>query len=263
MPREPRQSRLPAILGSVLVHALVIGAFFIALPKRPSTLVQGAVPVTIVSSVTQLAAPADNPQPEAEVAPEAELTETPEPEPTPAPPTPSQTRPTPPQPRPTPPQPNPAQKGPQRPQTPPRPNPSPPRDQPSLDLDAIASGPSRPGPRRPQRPPVGDQGQGRAPVATGPQLADLAGQVPPNWLLNCDLAGIEDLTIRVRVGLADNGRITSGPTVLNRRSDPVWRAAAESAERAIRATAPFTVPDDFAAQEITFRFELRDVCRGR
>lgn len=283
----------PAILGSIALHAGVVALAFVSWSSKeePRPLVN-SVPVSIVSDVEIAAAPADNPQPEPSpedgatapvetppepVPPEPEPTP-PAPRPTPPPPTPRPTprppekapaprpAPTPEKARPTPPRPTPAPPEKARP-TPPAParpapaRPSPARPEPGLDLDALA-GPPRPTNNR-GRPATGQQGSGQASQATGPQLAALGAQVTPNWNLNCDMPGMDDLVIRVTVRLSADGDIIGSPRLQDTRSDPTWRAASEAMLRALRATSPFTVPAGFQAQEVPFRFETARQCGSR
>ena len=283
----------PAIVGSLALHAGVVALALVSWTSKdePKPLVN-SVPVSIVSDIEIAAAPADNPQPEP--SPEDGATapvETPpepvppEPTPTPPPPAPRPTpvppRPTPkppekapaprptPTPRPTPPRPAPTPPAPARPTppaparpTPPAPaRPAPAKPAPGLDLDALA-GPPRPTPNR-GRPATGQQGAGQASQATGPQLAALGAQVTPNWNLNCDMPGMDDLVIRVTVRLSADGDIIGSPRLQDTRSDPTWRAASEAMLRALRATSPFTVPAGFQAQDVPFRFETARQCGGR
>jgi hypothetical protein len=96
------------------------------------------------------------------------------------------------------------------------------------------------------------------------QLAGIGQQVYPNWSLSiCDIAGVDQLIVPVRLTLSADGRLVGAPAPVSPRSDPVYRAAAESAVRAVRATSPFTVPAGFTQQELTFRFRLDQACRGR
>jgi outer membrane biosynthesis protein TonB len=273
----------PAIVGSILLHAGVVALAFVSWPEKteaPKPLVN-SVPVSIVSEETIAAAPADNPQPEPSPddaatapvsAPEEPTPPVPEPTPprptpTPPPPRPAPTpRPTPPRPQPTPPRPTPptppkTQPTPPRP-TPPVPNrPAPKRDEPSLDLDALA-GPTRNTNQR-GRPATGQQGAGTASRATGPQLAALGGQVTPNWILNCEMPGMDALVIRVTVRLSSDGQVVGTPRVEQPRNDATGRAASDSMLRAIRATSPFNVPAGFTAQEVPFRFETARQCANR
>lgn len=290
----------PGVLGSVALHAGVAALAFMSWPEKqddPTPLV-ASVPVSIVSEATVQAAAADNPQPEpspdnAATAPVQQpdpappipeptppqpsppQPSPPRPQPTPAParptprPTPAPTpRPTPQRPQPTPPRPQPPAPTPPK-KAPPNPSPTPPapsrpapqRPEPSLDLDALA-GPSRPGAAR-GRPAAGQTGAGTASRATGPQLAALGAQVTPNWNLNCDLPGMDALTIRVTVRLTAEGQIVGTPRVDQPRNDATGRAASDAMLRALRATSPFRVPEGFQAQEVPFRFETARQCANR
>ena len=271
----------PAILGSIALHAGVVALAFVSFSHKadePKPLVN-SVPVTIVSETVIAAAPADNPQPDPspdvaatapvsapeEPTPPAPQPTPPPPTPTPAPPRPTP-RPTPTPPRPTPPRPSPPTPEKARP-TPPRPTPptparpAPKRNEPSLDLDALA-GPTRPNNNR-GRPATGQQGSGTASRATGPQLAALAGQVNPHWNLNCDLPGMDAMTIRVTVRLTSDGQIVGSPRLEQPRNDATWRAASDAMLRALRAAAPFNVPAGFQAQDVPFRFETARKCGNR
>ena len=250
-----------SLLASIAVHAAVVlavvGYGLLGFTRAPLD-VESAVPVSIVSETVIEAAAADNPDDEliTEDAATAPVAPTP-PEPVPPEPLPAPPRPTPAPapvkkatpPRPTPPRP-----------TPPRPTP-PPRE-PTLDLDSLA-GPPRPGPRPGPRAPTGQTGAGAAPRATGPQITAIFNQVYPNWILPCDIPGADALRIQMDVTLDERGRITAGPTLIGARSDPVWRAAADSAVRAIRQTAPFEVPAGFPGGPFRPTFVTERACRGR
>ena len=270
----------PAILGALLVHAAVVAAFLIKWPESEVEILPtvSSVPVSIISSEVVAAAAPDNPSEElvTEDAATAPVEAPPEPTPpaptppTPTPPTPRPTptptpRPTPPRPAPTPPRPTPPRPTPPRP-TPPRPTPprpaTPSHTEPSLDLDAL-SGPRRPAPTQGTRAPTGQQGAGRAPQATGPQLTAIFNQVYPNWTLPCDIPGADQLRIEMDVTLSPDGRITAGPTLRNARSDSVYRAAADGALRAIRQSAPFDVPAGFPGGAYRPTFNTERACRNR
>ena len=266
----------PAILGAILLHAGVAALFLIRWPQSEADIVPmvSSVPVSIVSSEVVEAAAADNPSEElvtedAATAPvEAEVAPTP-PAPSPPTPTPPAPRPAPtPTPRPTPPRPNPAPPRatptPPRP-TPPRPTPptrpaATPRDTPSLDLDTLA-GPRRPAPTPGPRAPTGQQGRGQASQATGPQVSGAILQ--QNWTVLCDVPGGADMRITMDVTLSADGRITGGPTLVNPRSEPAWRAQADGALRAMRQTAPFDVPAGFQGGNFRPTFVTARMCRNR
>ena len=251
-----------ALVASIAVHAAVIlgvvGYGLLGFTREPLR-TEMAVPVSIISDTVIEAAAADNPDDElvTEDAATAPVAPTP-PEPVPPKPVPPLPTPVPAKkatpPRPTPPRATP----PPRPQPP---RPTPPRE-PTLDLDSLA-GPPRPGPRPGPRPPTGQTGAGSAPQATGPQITAIFNQVYPNWTLPCDIPGADDLRIQMDVTLDEQGRITAGPTLIGARSDPVWRAAADGAVRAIRQTAPFDVPTGFPGGRFRPTFVTERACRGR
>ena len=202
----------------------------------------------------------------------------PTPRPTPTPPRPTPPRPTPTPPRPTPPRPTtpaPARPTPARPNatpapTPARPGPTTrpgtttaPRNEPSLDLSSLAPGPRRPGPTRP-RAPTGQQGAGQASQATGPQIAAIFNQIDPNWPRSvCDSADADTLRVQVDVTLSADGRVTSGPTLVNPRSDPVYRTAADGVLRAFRQLNRFDVPAAFPGGAFRPSFLTEKACRNR
>jgi outer membrane biosynthesis protein TonB len=277
----------PAILGALLLHAGVAAMFFVRWPESEDIVpMVNSVPVSIVSSDVIDAAPADNPSEELvtedaatapvesppEPTPPEPTPPAPAPAPTPPPPRPAPTpRPTPPRetrPTPTPPRPTPPQPTPPRTETRPTPprsetRPAPSRsDAPPLDLDALA-GPRRPAATPGPRAPTGQQGQGQAAQATGPQITAIFNQVYPNWILPCDIPGANQLRIEMDVTLSADGRITSGPTLRNARSDSVYRAAADGALRALRQTAPFDVPQGFPGGTFRPTFNTERACRNR
>jgi len=222
-----------------------------------------SVPVSIVSSEVIEAAAPDNPSDE--LITDDAATAPPEPvlapvAPTPVPPVPTPA-PTPtPTPRPTvrPPTPTPPRPTPPRP-TPPRASPT--RPEPRLDLSDL-TGPARPS-RNPGRPATGQQGAGRAAQATGPQLQAIMRQVTDNWSPPCDTPGARELRVRINLTISADGRITSGPRLLDSRSDPIYRATADGALRAISQTTPFDVPADFRGAEFNPTFNVEQACRNR
>ena len=287
----------PAILGSLALHAGVVALAFLMVSHKTDedeTPLVASVPVTIVSEEVIQAAPADNPQPEPSpddaatapvqqpdpVPPTPEPTSPqPQPRPTPTPPRPTPPRPAPtpaptptPKPTPTPPRPTPRPQPPTpapptkaqptpRPATPAPARPAPQRTEPSLDLDALA-GPTRPTNNR-GRPATGQQGAGAASQATGPQITAIFNQVYPNWILPCDIPGADQLRIQVELTLSADGRITSGPSLINAQSSNVYRAAADGALRALRQTAPFDVPQGFPGGVYRPTFNTERACRNR
>lgn len=252
----------PALIGSILLHAVavaaVLGAALFA-PHRAPQPVVNAVPVSIVSDTVVIeAAAADNPSEElvtedAATAPVAPPPEPVPPEPVPPAPTPT---PTPPRKAPTPrptPQPTPPPKARPTPPRPAAPRPTPPRREEALDLDALA-GPPRPATRPGTRPATGQQGRGAAPRAVGRgDLQALGAQVRPT--LNCDLPGSDSMLIRVVVRLSEQGRILGAPRLQGSRSP-----TAERVLQAIQAAQPFDMPSGYEEQDIPFVFNTATWC---
>lgn len=250
----------PSFLGSVLLHAGVIGLALIGWPKEPDAPreMMGSVPVSIVSEMTVTAAAPDNPADElitedgssspelpAEVLPEAEPTPTPplqRPEPVPK----TTPRPQPEQPR-TPPR-----------QTPPQ-RPAQPREEPGLNLGELSERPQRGNTRG--RPSTGDSGAGQAPRAMGrADLQSVGAQVTPHWNPPCHLPGIEDVSLSVQVRMSEDGRLIGSPRVRNPRSDATGRAASDSILRAIRIPPRYRMPVGYEEQDFILTFPLDQAC---
>ncbi|HYC69288.1 hypothetical protein [Brevundimonas sp.] len=251
-----------ALIGSVVVHATVIGAVLLAMVLsggRPQRQIVNAVPVSIVSDQMVLAGPADAPSEAPAVdtaaAPPVEAPEPPPPAPTPVPtPRPPEKAVTPrPTPRPVPPR---------RPSTPPpaerRETPRP-REE-TLDLGKLAAERRNNSPRRDTRPPSGQQSSGTAGQSTGPLVTAMFEQVYPNWTPPCQTPGAADLRILMDVTLDARGRIIDGPTLVGARNDPVWRAVAAGAMQAMVRTAPFDVPPGFTGGEYRPAFNVARAC---
>lgn len=258
MTLAPRVS--PAFLASGALHLGVLAALLLV--RSPTGDPAGEGPPVAVRLVTSgdFAAAQSAPGPAEDAAPAA-------------PPPPAPPEPAPPQPRtvPTSP-PKPAARPPA---TPPRPSPATPAPAPSrpsapaaappkrpsggLDLDALAGqvarlGGSRPGPTA----PAGG-------AATGPSAAALAGlqdQLQRRWTPNCEVDGGRDVRVRVSFGLSPGGDL-SGPVEaggLERSDNPVVRAAAERAIRAVLQAAPFPALASPTGQRIAVNFNAREAC---
>ena len=225
----------PALIGSVIVHAAVVGAVVLAMmfgAQRPDRQIVNAVPVSILSEQMVLAGPADAPSPEpasdVEAAPPPEAVE-------PPPPTPA-----------------------------PTPTPRPPREE-SLDLGKLAAERPNTSPNRGDRPPSGQRATGTQGQTSGPVISSMFEQVYPNWnvFVVCDMEGGDDLRIQFDVTLSSDGRITEGPTLVGARGNSVYQAATAEALRALRATAPFDVPRGFTGGSYRPTFLTARACRGR
>ena len=245
-----------ALVASIAVHAAVIlgvlGYGLLGFTREPQPMVT-SIPVQIVSDTLELGG---TPGPEAPEAPPEPPVEAPAVAP-PPPPTPAPPPPRPPERAVTPP--------PKRP-PPPRPPVTPPRRpaEPSLDLGELArTPPGNAPPRTPPPRPGGGGTPGPAQQTSGPQITAMFQQIIPNWILPCDVPGARNLRIQMDVTLSSDGRIVSGPTLVGARSDPVWRASADGAIRALRQTAPFDVPSGFTGGSYRPTFNTEEACRGR
>ena len=247
-----------SLLASIAVHAAVIlgvvGYGLLGFTREPQPMVT-SVPVQIISDTLVLGGTPGPVTPEAApeppVEPPAELpTPPPPPEPTPPPPRAAERTATPPTKRPPPPRP---------PVTPPR-RPV----EPSLDLGELSRAPPGRAPPRTPPPRAGGGGTpGPAQQTSGPQVTAMFQQIIPNWILPCDVPGARNLRIQMDVSLSADGRIVSGPTLIGARADPVWRASADGAIRALRQTAPFDVPPGFTGGSYRPTFNTEEACRGR
>lgn len=226
-------------------------------------------------------APEPAPQPQPPPAPAPRPTPAPQPRPTPTPP---------PKPAPTPrPTPTPAPKTPPTKAAPPTPAPPAPKTppaktppaktppakaEPGLDLDALAASLSKSqkrtgaqassgarGPARPETAPEARQGTGSA--LSGLALAGLADELQRRWNPNCDVEGGRDVRIRASFTLSAAGQVTGAASASGQETsaDPVVRAAAERAIRAIYAAAPFrNLPREFYGTRITVNFDAAKAC---
>ena len=264
----------PAFLASGVLHLGVLAALLLV--RSPAGDPAGEGPPVAVRLVTSgdFAAAQSTPGPPADAAPAAP------PAPVPAEPEPALPPPTPPEPAPAPPRLRPAPTSPpmpaaRPPATPPRPSSATPASAPArptapatappkrpsggLDLDALAGqvarlGGSRPGPAA----PAGG-------AATGPSAAALAGlqdQLQKRWTPNCEVDGGRDVRVRVSFGLSPGGDL-AGPVEaggLERSDNPVVRAAAERAIRAVLQAAPFPALASPTGQRIAVNFNAREAC---
>ena len=282
-----------AMVASALLHVGVIASALIAWPWSRPLPVGGAVPINIVANApsTNLApaieaaeeAPAQTEEPVPDAAPTPTAPE-PEPAPTPTPPAPSPKPAAQPAPKPTPtptPKPAPAPK----PAPTPKPAPAKPPEKAApaakpapkssgLDLDALAAsvaksakssgsqrssaakGETRPATAREARP---DLGSAQAAAA----ITGMTDELQRRWNPNCEVEGGRDVRLRVTFTLGSGGQVLGQPDAggKERSSNPVERAAAERAIRAVFAAAPFRdLPRQFYGDRIAVNFNAREAC---
>lgn len=264
MARERSEFSGP-MLASALLHAGVIAAALVSWPWARQLPLGSAVPINIVANapVTDLAP--------AEQGPQEQLAQTEEPIPeTPAPPAA-------PPPAPAPPTPQPVQKPPSKPAPVPAAKPAPapkpakpaPRAEKSLDLDALAASVARSsqrssaakGPARQATAP-----EARPDLGTGQTAAAIAGmsdEIQKRWNPNCEVEGGRNVKLLLSFTLGAGGQVDGKVDAqgAERSRDPVERAAAERAIRAVYAAAPFTrLPRNLYGQRFKLNFKTSEAC---
>lgn len=267
--RDDKTNFSPALVGSIGLHALVVAAILIG-PWKPSkpVIIGESVPVTIVTEGPTNVRPAiedlvdqtaqtEDPTPQADPQPPAPV---PAPVPTPAPALPKTTTPVP-TPKPTP--------------TPPKPAAKPEPDffaslEKTLAKTPKASGkPVANAPKGPTRPETATQARPGAGAMTGLQAAAINGmkdEIQRRWNPNCEVEGGGAVQVKVSFKLATGGRIVGQVTAgdAERSSDPVVKAAADRAIRAVYQSAPFEgLPPDYYGQQLNLNFKARDACAAR
>ena len=265
------------MLASALLHAGVIAAALISWPWGRQLPLGSAVPINIVANapVTDLApaeqgpedlpAQTEEPVPEAPAPPAAPA---PTPQPVPLPPKPA-------------PAPAPAPKAAPVPKPTPTPTPKPapakpaekapkpaPKAEKGLDLDALAAslpgaqrssaakGPSRQATAPEARP---DLGSGQAAAA----IAGMSDEIQKRWNPNCNVEGGRDVRLKVSFTLGGGGQVVGqvGAHGAENSADPVVKAAAERAIRAVYAAAPFTrLPRSLYGQRFDLNFKTSEAC---
>jgi protein TonB len=271
-----------AMVGSVLLHGGVVVALLISGMFAKQLPVGAIVPVTIISEskITDLraaqAAPQEQtaqteaPVPDAP-APPAAVEPTPQPRPTPLPPTPAPPKP----------QPNPAKPVPALPKPAVDPNakgPKPPAKpaEKALDLDALAASVNRmaktaggksssaaKGAARPETALEAREAAGAGKGLSAIQMAGLAGELQRRWNPNCDVEGGRDVKVRVVFTLGPGGQVVGQVSAggLEQSSNPVVKAAADRAIRAVHQAAPFSAQYGGAfGQKVTVNFNAREAC---
>lgn len=101
----------------------------------------------------------------------------------------------------------------------------------------------------------------QTPIAREVQAVTAFGQVYPNWNVDCDLPGIRGMRIQFDVELDANGAIVGQLRPVRPQDTPAYRAAAESARRALLDSAPFDVPEEFQGGFYRPTFIPGRVCR--
>jgi len=230
--------------------------------------VQQPTPPTPTPAPTPAPQPEPVAEPEPAPAPEQEPAPAPEPEPAPAA-----------EPEPAP-EPEPQQEAAPAPQpivtsvaprskpTPPKRTPEPPKD--NFDSTQIAAllnkvEPAKQSGNASEQPASLGSRKGQQDVRMSQSELDaLRGQVAQCWSPPVGAVGAEELKVRVRFNLSQNGEVSSSPEVLNSNGNPAFRAAASSAVRAIMRCQPYSLPSAKyeAWQEVIINFDPREMLGG-
>lgn len=277
--RGERSDLGTALMLSAILHVVVLGAALIPWPWARELKVGAVVPINIVSSIPANPRPAvqgpqeqtaqtEAPEPDAPLdAPVA----APEPQPQPAPqPTPTPPAPKAPAPKPAPtPTPKPAPAPAPAPKTPaPKPAAAPPKKSDALDLDALASSlkgsQSSSAARGAARPETATQPRSTSGSGiTGAAMSGLSEELQRRWNPNCEVEAARNVRVRVTFRLGSDGRVVGDVRAGGQEnsSDPVVRAAAERAIRAVYSAAPFTtLPREFYGDQIAVSFNAAQAC---
>lgn len=269
---------------SAALHVALLALTLVVLPDtEPFDVVPSTVlPVELVTideftNLREIPRPEPTPdEPQVEEAPEPELLPEPEPEPLPEP----EPAPAPipePEPEPAPaPEPEPEAKIEPEPEPEPQPQrrPTPPREEPrpafdpsqiSALLDKLPDEqPRRAAPTQPQRaatPSAQTQ-------LTLSEIDAFKVQMRRCWSVPAGAANAQSLAVRIKVFLRPDGSLLQPPQLIDtsrlQSGDSYYRAAAESAMRAIRRCAPFRMPADKyqSWREIDLNFDPREMLGG-
>lgn len=115
----------------------------------------------------------------------------------------------------------------------------------------------------------GKNGTGAGAFGTGNGIAEsdyemVSSQIYPHWVVPSGVRDAENIIIEIRIELGDNGEvIPSSIKIVDEKkyaTDHVFRAAADSARRAILQASPLSIPREKMDlfREITLRFNLKE-----
>jgi colicin import membrane protein len=105
---------------------------------------------------------------------------------------------------------------------------------------------------------------GNAPRLTQSEIDALRAQIQACWNPPVGAENAQELVVRVRIQFRPDGSLAAEPTVLNRGSSPYFQVAAESATRAVRRCAPYTLPSAKYEvwKDVEVTFDPRDMFRS-
>ncbi|MDR2268178.1 MAG: TonB C-terminal domain-containing protein, partial [Holosporaceae bacterium] len=116
---------------------------------------------------------------------------------------------------------------------------------------------------------LGKKGRGRGAHGGGVDLndsdkANIMAQIVPYWAVASGVKDAENMIIEINMELRSNGEvIPSSIKILDEnryRNDSIFRAAADSAKRAVLQASPLSIPRNKIAllQEVTLRFNMKE-----
>ncbi len=156
-----------------------------------------------------------------------------------------------------------------------KPKPKPKKKEPEFQLDEIAALLDKT-PEKKKReikssseedgiPELGDQFlQGTDIVVTRDERDALREQIEACWSPPVGAAGAEDLVVRLRIALKPDGTLQGPPQLLNSGSGAYFRAAADSAIRAVHICQPYEMPAEKydAWKRVILNFDPRQMLGG-
>jgi len=114
-----------------------------------------------------------------------------------------------------------------------------------------------------QAPATRGAAEGRDQTLSESEMDALRRQIARCWNPPVGAVGADDLVVRVQMNLAEDGSLRAGASVINSSGNPAFQAAADSAVRAVRRCAPYSLPfEKYAAwQNVIVNFDPREMLR--
>jgi hypothetical protein len=112
-----------------------------------------------------------------------------------------------------------------------------------------------------QLPATLGRAEGQAQTLSMSELDALRRQIAACWNPPIGVAGAQGLVVRIRMSLEQSGHLALQPNILNASADPTFRAAADSAVRAIHRCAPYNLPAEKYSSwaEVVVNFDPREM----
>lgn len=105
--------------------------------------------------------------------------------------------------------------------------------------------------------------EGRDATLSESEMDALRRQIARCWNPPVGSVGAADLVVRVQMNLAEDGSLRGNAAVVNSSGNPAFQAAADSALRAVRRCAPYSLPfEKYSAwQDVIVNFDPREMLR--